>query len=54
MNKTYFCRQCGRIAYVRIDNKTYCPKCGEGVMLMVVPDESRAYGMDCRDGKCEF
>lgn len=53
MKPTYFCKQCGGLAYMQIDNRTYCEKCGHGVPVMPVPDESTAYGNDCPNGRCE-
>ena len=53
MSMTYICKQCGRPAELR-DNQTYCEHCGPGVELVAVPDETSVYGMDCRDGRCEF
>lgn len=66
MKATYFCKSCGSLAYVRLDNTTYCDKCGVGVELLVVQaetvraaatklvDESQVYGNDCPGGRCEF
>ena len=54
MNVTYFCKQCGRVAHIQVDNQTYCENCGYGVELLPVPDEGTVSGIDCRGGRCEF
>lgn len=49
----YLCKQCDRPGELR-DNQTYYEHCGPGVALVSVPDEASVYGIDCRDGRCEF
>jgi len=48
------CWECGRPGRITEDNQTYCEHCGPGVELVAVPDEASVYGIDCRDGRCEF
>ena len=31
-----------------------CPLCGKEEEQIEITDESRVFGMDCRDGRCEF
>jgi len=48
------CWECGRPGRITEDNQTYCEHCGPGVELVAAPDEASVYGMDCKDGRCEW